>query len=73
MDQLPLVGYFEISMRAGVKRPVVTMWRTRYDTFPRPVAELHNGPIFWWPQVKAWLRQAKKLPGCGRRNRELLL
>lgn len=53
---LPLVGLIEIAMRAGVRRPVASMWRTRYpDTFPEPVAELAIGPVFWWPDVAQWL------------------
>lgn len=56
MEQLPLVGLIEIAQRAGVKRPVVTMWRKRHADFPVPVADLHIGPIFWWPLVEVWLR-----------------
>lgn len=52
---LPLVGLMEIAMRAGVRRPVVSVWRTRYDDFPAPVAVLAVGPVFWWPDVASWL------------------
>jgi hypothetical protein len=55
MEGLPLVGYLEIAQRAGVQRNVVTMWRSRDLGFPKPVAELRIGPIWWWPDVKGWL------------------
>jgi len=56
MKKLPLVGLTEIAQRAGVQKPVVSGWRTRYTTFPAPVADLTAGPVFWWPQVQAWLK-----------------
>ena len=52
---LPLVGLIEIARRAGVRRPVVSDWRRRHADFPRPVAELAVGPVFWWPDVERWL------------------
>ena len=52
---LPLVGLIDIAMRAGVRRPVVSVWRTRYPDFPAPVAVLAVGPVFWWPDVARWL------------------
>lgn len=57
LRNLPLVGLIEIAQRAGVQRPVVSMWRTRHVDFPRPVKELHVGPVFWWPEVQSWLKQ----------------
>lgn len=56
-DPMPLVGLTEIAMRAGVQKPVVAMWRKRHDhSFPLPVAELHTGAVWWWPDVEHWLR-----------------
>ena len=55
MRPMPLVGMMEIAMRAGVQRPVVSMWRTRHPDFPTPVAELSAGNVFWWPEVRDWL------------------
>jgi hypothetical protein len=52
---MPLVGFTEIAQRAGVQRPVVTTWRKRHEDFPAAVAELHTGPVFWWPEVREWL------------------
>lgn len=53
--RLPLVGLVEIAQRAGVRRPVVSVWRTRHADFPEAVQELHVGPVFSWPEVKEWL------------------
>jgi len=58
---LPLVGVSEIAARAGVVRSAVTNWVERYDDFPAPVADLHCGPIYWWPHVAAWLRESHRL------------
>lgn len=57
---MPLVGLIEIARRAGVRRPVVTDWRTRHADFPRPVADLEVGPVFWWPDVMSWLRATRR-------------
>jgi hypothetical protein len=56
-NQLPLVGLTEIAQRAGVRKQAVAMWRTRHPDFPRPVAELHTGAVWWWPHVRSWLRR----------------
>lgn len=55
LRSLPLAGLTEIAMHAGVQKPVVAMWRTRYADFPEPVAELHTGAVWWWPTVQQWL------------------
>lgn len=57
MDKLPLVGFIEICMHAGVRRPVPNSWIARYEDFPAPVADLIVGKIFWWPEVEQWLRR----------------
>jgi predicted DNA-binding transcriptional regulator AlpA len=58
----PLVGYLEIAARAGVKRPVVTIWRTRNpESFPEPVVELETGPVWFWPEVRDWLDQTGRV------------
>jgi hypothetical protein len=63
---LPLVGLIEIARRAGVRRPVVTEWRTRHANFPQPVANLQIGPVFWWPDVMGWLRATGRPFGLDR-------
>lgn len=57
MDPLPLLGQVEIAQRGCVQRPVVNMWRKRHPDFPAPVAELATGPVFWGPEVDAWLER----------------
>ncbi|GAA2321731.1 hypothetical protein GCM10010149_88510 [Nonomuraea roseoviolacea subsp. roseoviolacea] len=54
-EELPLVGYIEICQRAGIRRPGINSWIQRYPEFPRPVATLQIGPVWWWPDVKEWL------------------
>lgn len=53
--RLPLVGVREIALLADVSSQAVVNWRTRYSDFPEPVAELSNGPVYWQPDVEAWL------------------
>lgn len=60
MEELPLVGYIEIARRAGVKRSSVTMWRSRHESFPDPVADLRVGPVWWWPDVQEWLQETRR-------------
>lgn len=54
-----LVGVNEIAEMAGVSRQAVTNWRSRLDSFPKPVADLKAGPVFKKTQVRAWLRKRK--------------
>lgn len=56
-NSLPLVGLAEIAEATGRSNTGVSNWRTRNEDFPRPVAELKCGPIFWWPTVEVWLRR----------------
>jgi hypothetical protein len=51
-----LMGVTEIAERAYVSaNTVVINWRKRYETFPAPVLVRRMGPLFWWPDVEAWL------------------
>lgn len=50
-----VVGVTEIAERAGVKANTVHKWRHRYVTFPRPFAELAQGPVWDWAKVEAWM------------------
>ncbi len=52
---LPLAGYIEISSWCATSRAAVTIWRKRYEDFPKPVMELKIGPVWWWPEVARWL------------------
>src|SRR4051812_37026185 len=55
-----LVGLTEIAQRAGVQKPVVSMWHTRHDGFPEPIAHLRTGAIWWWPDVQVWLTETNR-------------
>lgn len=57
IDTEDLVGVREIAYECGVTRAAVVNWRTRHDAFPSPLVELASGPVFYWPQVYAWLVQ----------------
>jgi hypothetical protein len=56
-----LVGAYEIAERAGLAFPnLVHTWRRRHKDFPQPIAELHAGLIWEWPEVEKWLRQTSR-------------
>lgn len=64
---LDLVGVKEIAERAGVTRDAVHKWRERHPrSFPAPVAELSQGPVWDWRKVAEWLAQT----GRGRKKSE---
>ena len=65
MTKLPLVGLTEIAQRAGVQKPVVAVWRTRYEDFPDSVADLRTGSVWLWPQVEAWLLKTGRITDAG--------
>lgn len=46
-------------------KPAVSNWRRRYADFPKPVAELHTGPVWWWPSVEAWLVDTQRATDAG--------
>jgi predicted DNA-binding transcriptional regulator AlpA len=57
-----LVGAAEIADRLGVSMPqVVHTWRRRHADFPKPVAVLQLGHIWYWPDVEKWARQTGRL------------
>jgi hypothetical protein len=55
VDLHDLVGRSEIAERAKVKLAAVDTWRRRYDTFPAPMGTISGTPIWFWPEVKAWI------------------
>ena len=64
MDQL--VGVTEIAERLQLKATSrVHDWRRRYPDFPEPVAKLHMGLVWYWPEVERWARATGRL---GRRT-----
>lgn len=54
--RLSLSGVAEL---AGVRRPVASMWRTRFasggDAFPAPIARVSGSPLFDAGEVAEWL------------------
>lgn len=62
-----LISMPEIAELAGVQRPVVTVWRRRYNgSFPPPVADDAGRPLFDAQAILDWL------VATGRANRETL-
>lgn len=62
-----LVGVFEIASRASTTPGTVQVWRRRHaTTFPAPVRELAQGPVWNWVEVAAWLARPR-LPGRPRK------
>lgn len=54
-EDAQLMSMTEIAELAGVQRPVVSNWRRRYDSFPRPVAGDQAFPRFDGKEIAAWL------------------
>lgn len=58
LEQRELVGAKDIATRAGVKVDTVHKWRTRHQTFPKPVAVISDTvPVWDWLEVEAWIRR----------------
>jgi predicted DNA-binding transcriptional regulator AlpA len=56
MGRIGLISMPEIAELAGVRRPVVTVWRRRHpDTFPRPAGGDASRPLFDAREVVDWL------------------
>jgi len=56
-----LVGAAEISSRLGCTKNVVHEWERRHQDFPRPIARLTMGKIWYWPNVEAWARSTGRI------------
>ncbi|MGI8335258.1 hypothetical protein ACRYCC_35360 [Actinomadura scrupuli] len=50
-----LMSMTEIAELANVRRPVVTTWRRRHETFPKPSAGDQAHPLFDSEQIVSWL------------------
>lgn len=55
VDPADLVSVAEVADAAGVSRSLASRWLQRDERFPAPVAHLALGPIWLWPEVRAWL------------------
>jgi len=60
LENLDLIGLFEIAEAAGVSPSAVANWRKRSADFPRPVADLKSGPVFLKRDVQVWLKRRNK-------------
>lgn len=56
IDERELVGTLEISKMAGVTVSCVSQWKTRYESFPKPVADVAAGPVYSKREVEEWLK-----------------
>lgn len=62
IDAENLVGATEIAERLGVARAqTVHVWATRYEDFPKPVAQLKQAFVWNWPDVAAWAKATGRL------------
>ncbi len=62
MEDLDLIGLFEVAELAGVTPPAVANWRKRCSDFPKPLADLKSGPVFRKTDIRAWLKRRKEEP-----------
>jgi chromosome partitioning protein len=53
------VGLSEIAEMAGVSTQAVANWRSRFNEFPKPIANLKSGPVFQCGQIRKWLRRRR--------------
>lgn len=61
-ETLDLVGVAEIADMAGASKNSVSNWKKTHENFPKPVANLRSGPVFWKSQVEEWLLQRLSNP-----------
>lgn len=54
-DGSALLGVSEVANRLGVKVNTVQVWRRRHPDFPKPLTDLAGGPIWWAPDIDAWM------------------
>lgn len=50
----PLVGLTEIALGIGVPRQVISNWRVRDPSFPKPYTQLAMGPIWRLEDIQRW-------------------
>jgi hypothetical protein len=52
--KLDLMGVTEVAHALGISRQRVTQLRHRHPLFPRPVAELFSGPVWYADDIRAF-------------------
>lgn len=55
-DPAALLGVTEVANRLSVKVNTVHIWRRRHPDFPKPLADLAGGPVWWAPDIDAWMK-----------------
>jgi hypothetical protein len=60
-----LVGLAEAAELAGIGRAALSLRRQQHTNFPKPVAELRCGPIWFRWQIEIYLAEERRL---GRRG-----
>lgn len=60
MNDVDLIGLYEIAEMANVSPAAVSNWRKRYPKFPVPIKQLQSGPVFQRRQIIYWLRYKEK-------------
>lgn len=58
----PLVGYAEIARMAGVTRQRAHAF-PRIDSFPKPVIETAQGPLYLESEMRKWVAKRNTKPG----------
>ncbi len=51
-----LVGMSEIAQIAGVTKQAVANWRDRNEDFPKPIANLKQGPVWQLGEIAQWAK-----------------
>lgn len=51
-----LMGIYEVAKLCKVRPTAVCNWRKRMPDFPKPVADLHCGPIFYKADILHWVK-----------------
>jgi chromosome partitioning protein len=44
----------EVAKALGTSRQLISLWRTRYPSFPKPIASLRMGPIWDMRDIRKW-------------------
>lgn len=62
MDPGQLVGSAEIAQRLDLAfSQTVHDWRRRHPDFPKPVATLKMGLVWFWPDVEDWAKRTGRV------------
>lgn len=56
-----LVSRGDIASHAGVTVDAVSQWVRRYPEFPQPAARTTGGDVYWWVQVRGWLKRTGRI------------